>query len=54
MTKPKEQPKTQKQRFEEAAREHECDESEEAFEDSLKRIVPSKRGNKRDEDDSGA
>ena len=51
MTKPKEPPKTQKQRFKEAAREHECDESEKAFEKSLERLVPPKRGNNGNEED---
>jgi len=54
MTKPKEKPKSQKQRFVETAKELCCDESEEAFEDSFERIVPPKSGNKGDEADSKA
>ena len=54
MTKKEDTPKTQKQRFEEAARELECDESEEAFEKSLERLIPPKRGNNGNEEDSGA
>lgn len=54
MRNPNEKPKTQKQRFEEAARELDCDESEEAFEKSLERIVPPKRGDNGAKDDSGA
>jgi len=46
--------KTPKQRFIEAARELECDESEETFEKSLERIVPPKRGDNGARDDSGA
>jgi hypothetical protein len=54
MTKPKEKPKSQKQRFIETAKELGCDESEKAFEDSFERIVPPKSGNKGDEADSKA
>lgn len=35
-------PKTQLEKFKEAARQAEADESEEAFEERLKRIVPPK------------
>ena len=34
--------KTQRERFEETARELECDESEERFNETLKRVVKSK------------
>ena len=34
--------KSQKQRFTEAAREHECDESEEAFADAMRQIAKGK------------
>ena len=47
MTKPKEKPakeKPQIERFKDAARELDCDESPEAFEDSFTRIVPPKSG----------
>lgn len=54
MTKPKEKPKSQKQRFIETAKDLECDESEEAFEDSFTRVVPPKSGNKGDGEDEKA
>lgn len=54
MTKPKEKPKSQKDRFKEAARELECDESEKAFEDTFGRIVPPKRGKNGDDDEPEA
>jgi|GEM_PF-6251682 len=54
MTKPKEKPKSQKQRFIEAAKDLECDESEKAFEDSFSRIVPPKSGTKGDDEDGKA
>ncbi|GJL94216.1 MAG: hypothetical protein DHS20C05_06210 [Hyphococcus sp.] len=54
MSKPKEKQKSQKQRFIEAARKLECDESEKAFEDTFERVVPPKRGTDGAEDDSEA
>jgi hypothetical protein len=54
LTNPKEKPKSEKQRFTETAKDLECDESEQAFEDSFERIVPPKSGNKGDEADSKA
>ncbi|NOX81726.1 MAG: hypothetical protein GXP06_01795 [Alphaproteobacteria bacterium] len=49
MTNPKEKPKSQKQRFIETAKDLECDESEEAFEDSFESIVPPKGESKGDD-----
>lgn len=46
--------KSQKQRFEEAARDLDCNEDEKAFERSLERLIPPKRGNNGSEEDSGA
>ena len=52
--KTKEKPKSQKQRFIETAKDLECDESEEAFEDSFSRVVPPKRGTNGDGEDEKA
>lgn len=54
MDKPKEKPKSQKQRFIETAKGLECDESEEAFEDSFSRVVPPKSGTKGNGEDEKA
>ena len=54
MTKAKEKTKSQKQRFIETAKELGCAEDEEAFEKSFERIVPPKRGNNGDGEDSKA
>ena len=54
MTKPKEKTKPQKQRFIDAAKDLECDESEKAFEDSFTRIVPPKNGTNGDDEDAKA
>jgi hypothetical protein len=54
MSKTKEEPKSQKQRFIETAKDLDCDESEKASEDSFERIVPPKSGNKGDGEDSKA
>jgi len=50
----KEKPKSQKQRFIETAKDLECDESEEAFEDSFSHVVPPKSGTKGDGEDEKA
>ena len=53
-TEPKDAKAHQKQRFIEAAKDLECDESEKAFEDSFGRIVPPKSGTKGDDEDPKA